>query len=123
MFESTAGTEVRVFGNAIGNNMALVPGDYDGDGKTDLSIADGSGAAGAFYYQPSSTGSGFVYFTGGIPSTDELAPGDYDGDGRTDIGLWRNDGTFWILNVRTGVWSAFQLGANGDFPPAANFTH
>lgn len=123
MMQSTAGFDFRVFGNAVGNMQALVPGDYDGDGKTDLAIGDGSGATGAFYYQPSSTGSGFIYFTGGNPSIDELAPGDYDGDGRTDIGLWRNDGTFWILNVRTGGWSAFQLGSAGDVPCGVSLLH
>ncbi|HEY0458664.1 MAG TPA: hypothetical protein VGC97_05880 [Pyrinomonadaceae bacterium] len=71
-----------------------IPGDYDGDGKTDLAIARGFNSA------PSTT-TWFIRYTGGAPDAtiqwgagalDVFVQGDYDGDGTTDMAVYRRAG-------------------------------
>ena len=63
-----------------------VPGDYDGDGRTDIAIW--RPATGVWWIISSSTGVGWVAAMG-RGGTDWPVPGDYDGDGRTNIAIWR----------------------------------
>ena len=83
--------------------------DFDGDGKTDVSVfrpANGS------WYLLQST-SGFTAAQFGL-ATDRLAPADFDGDGRTDIAVFR-DGNWYLLRSTEG-FATTQFGQAGDIP-------
>ena len=73
-----------------------VPGDFDGDGQTDISVFSPDG--GYWWVLTSSSGfsSSFVYHFDA--STDTPVPADYDSDGRTDIAVFRaSTGVLYIL--------------------------
>lgn len=66
----------------------VLPGDYDGDGRTDLCVARG------FNVSPGNT-TWFIRYSSGIPDYSTVfgagfsfAQGDYDGDGKTDVGYF-----------------------------------
>jgi uncharacterized delta-60 repeat protein len=94
--------------------------DYDGDGKSDLSV-----------FRPSA-GAWYIARPTGIPSQnfdavqfgasgDLIVPADYDGDGKTDVAVWRpSDGTWYLLQSSAGFRAA-QFGANGDIPVPGDF--
>ena len=62
-----------------------VPGDYDGDGITDVAIFRPS--TGSWFIVKSATATGVSLTWGG--GGDVPVPGDYDGDGKTDIAIFR----------------------------------
>ena len=90
------------------------PFDFDGDGKSDISVFRPSN--GAWYLQQSASG-----FTGsqfGI-STDKLVPADYDGDGKTDIAVYRAG--IWYLQRSAAGFTGISFGDSGDIPQPADF--
>jgi len=79
-----------------------VPGDYDGDGKSDLALFHN----GNWSIYLMSSGS---VIEGGFGSPDGIPlSGDYDGDGKSDLAVFRN-----------GNWSIYLMGngraMGGDF--------
>ena len=91
--------------------------DFDGDGRTDISVTRNTSGS-RFWYVQGST-SGFRGDQFGVAS-DINTPGDFDGDGRTDIAVFR-DGFWYSLDSSTNAFRAFQWGAAGDAPVAADY--
>ncbi|HKG97594.1 MAG TPA: VCBS repeat-containing protein, partial [Pyrinomonadaceae bacterium] len=94
------------------------PFDFDGDGKTDLSIFRPS--VGEWWYLRSSDGSNRTFQFGS--SSDKLVPADYTGDGKTDIAFFRpQTGEWFILRSEDNSFYSFPFGASGDIPVPADF--
>ncbi len=89
--------------------------DYDGDGKTDLSVFRPS--EGVWYLNRSTDGFTAVGF--GLMN-DTLVPGDYDGDNKTDVAVFRN-GSWFILNSSNSTFQAVSWGLGSDLPTAGDF--
>lgn len=92
--------------------------DFDGDGKTDVSIFRPGDSN--WWILKSSTGT-----TQTAPwglSTDKLVPGDYDGDGKTDFAVFRPSDTIWyIVQSSNSVVIYQQWGAGTDVPVPADY--
>ena len=78
-------------------NSLPVPGDYDGDGKTDPAVYNP--ATSAWTLQQSRSGLASLFF--GWSHNDVPVPADYDGDGRTDLAVYRPNGDC-VSGV--GIW-------------------
>jgi hypothetical protein len=86
-----------------------VPGDYNGDGATDVAV-----------YRPSS-GQWFVVGLapvqwGGLG--DLPVPGDFNGDNVTDVAVFRPSNSFWFVR---GLFTV-QWGGPGDIPASRAYT-
>ena len=95
--------------------------DFDGDGKTDVSVFRPS--EGNWYLNQSTAGFGVINW--GI-STDVLAPGDYNGDGKADLAVFRANANssqpdFYVLNSGTFTVSGFSWGVANDIPVIADY--
>ncbi len=95
--------------------------DFNGDGKTDISVfRPVSGGSAEWYYLRSSDGvdRGFPFGT----SSDTPVPADFTGDGKTDIAFWRpSTGNWFVLRSEDSSFFAFPFGASGDIPAPGDF--
>jgi hypothetical protein len=94
-------------------------GDFDGDGKSDMTVFRPS--TDAWYTVQSRSGNGTLTTYGGAGDTP--VAGDFDGDGKTDIAVFRpSTGVWYIVRSSTGAEVEFvALGAAGDIPIAGDF--
>jgi hypothetical protein len=84
--------------------------DFDGDGKTDLSVFRGS--SGDWYLNRSTAGFSAYHFGA---TNDVPAPGDYDNDGKTDTAVFRpSTGQWFVLRSSDSVVGTFSWGSTGD---------
>lgn len=115
-FSVTPAFRFTVFGDALVRRTA--PNDFDGDGKTDVSIFRPS--AGEWWYLKSSDGGNFGAQFG--QSTDKVAAADFTGDGKTDVAFFRPSTGYWyILRSEDGSFYAFPFGTSGDIPVPADY--
>ena len=95
------------------------PADFDGDGRTDMSVFRPT--SGSWYIRNSldDTTSFQQWNWAGL---DRFVPGDFDGDGRTDIAVFRINNSSWYIQqssdrtIRTQQW-----GMAGDVPVSGDF--
>ncbi len=93
--------------------------DYDGDGKSDLSVFRPS--TGTWYIQNSGTANTYNIQNFGV-SSDTIAPADFDGDGKTDIAVFRaSEGSWYVLNSSNNSASTVNFGVTGDIPVPGDF--
>ena len=112
---SSAANGLMFTGQAFGNAATdvLTPGDYDGDGITDLAVWRRT--TGTFFVLRSSDGTVAVQQFG--QNGDEPVARDYDGDGKTDYAVVRRTGgqlIWFILNSSNGSFSGEQFGVASD---------
>lgn len=98
MGQTGSATVTQQFG---GSSDKPIPGDYDGDGKTDFAIYREATPNSIFFVWPSSGGSWSANPFGLTGDTTITA--DYDGDGRTDIGIAR-----WDAGYGAMIWAAVR---------------
>jgi uncharacterized delta-60 repeat protein len=92
--------------------------DFDGDGKTDISVFRPS--VGEWYFQRSSNSA--VNGAQFGSSTDKPIPADYTGDGKTDIAFFRpSSGEWFILRSEDFSFYAFPFGLATDIPSPGDF--
>jgi hypothetical protein len=99
--------------------VSRTPFDFDGDGKTDISIFRPNASA-EWWYSKSSNSQVVAGLFGA--STDIPTPGDFTGNGKTDIAFFRpSSGQWFILRSEDNSFLAFPFGSNGDVPAPADF--
>ncbi len=94
--------------------------DFDGDGRTDLSVFRPSDGTWYVMQSGSNTFRAQQFGTNG----DRIVPGDYDGDGRTDFAVFRQtpqNGTWYILRSSDNVFQTVQWGLNTDKPVPGDY--
>jgi hypothetical protein len=90
--------------------------DYDGDGRSDLSVRRPSD--GTWYILRGTAG--YMALEFGVPG-DVIVPADYDGDLKTDIAVFRpSNSTWYVLNSENFTFEEFTWGIEGDIPVPAD---
>jgi hypothetical protein len=97
---------------------SAVNANFDGDGKSDISIYRPS--AGEWWINRSSSSQTIAAQFGN--SSDKIVPADFSGDGKTDIAFWRpSTGEWFILRSEDSSFYSVPFGAAGDVPAPADY--
>jgi hypothetical protein len=98
--------------------LALQPGDFDGDGETD--VAYWRPAEGLWSIKRSSDETETSIQFGSADFGDIPVPGNYDGDQKTDIAVYRS-GNWYILNSSNNQVRGMQFGLPDDKAVAGDY--
>ena len=94
--------------------------DFDGDGRTDLSVFRPSD--GTWYVMQSGSNTFRAQPIG--QNGDKIVPGDYDGDGRTDFAVFRQtpqNGVWYVLRSSDNAFYGVDWGLNTDKPVPGDY--
>jgi len=92
--------------------------DFDGDGKTDVSIFRPAPAQ--WWFLRSSDGGNNAFQFG--QTSDTLVPADFTGDGTTDVAFWREStGEWFVLRSEDQSFFSFPFGTTGDIPAPGDY--
>ncbi len=91
--------------------------DFDGDGKTDVSVY--RPGAGDWHVKMSASREMSSVHWGA--TGDRVVAGDYDGDGKSDLAVFRPALGDWYVLGSTAGFMGLHFGANGDVPVAADY--
>ena len=92
--------------------------DFDGDGRTDISVFRPSD--GTWWVMQSGSNTVSIRQFGALG--DKTVPGDYDGDGRTDLAVFRpSNASWWISNSSDSSVSVVNWGVPTDKPVAGDY--
>jgi hypothetical protein len=113
------------YGLIIVDVRALAPGigqrtpDFDGDGKTDLSVWQQNG----FWHALSSSNNSLIDQQWGARSIGDISvPGDYDGDNKTDFAVFRpSEGNWYIRRSSDSTVALQNWGVTGDVPVPGDY--
>jgi RHS repeat-associated protein len=78
--------------------VQYTPGDYNGDGKTDLIVSTGQGS---YWYISTGDGGPYIYSNSRSDlrlGEVKLNPGDFNGDGKTDLIASNSAGSVWYIS-------------------------
>ncbi|MGB7068807.1 MAG: glycoside hydrolase domain-containing protein [Pyrinomonadaceae bacterium] len=121
--ETWGGVTFNIDGNIADGPVAGIAvrknkkADFDGDGRTDMSIFRADPGV-WFVYNSSNLTYKVIGF--GLPA-DIATPGDYDGDGRTDYSIFRPSENTWYFLTKGEIFSGRQFGAAGDIPAPGDY--
>jgi hypothetical protein len=100
----------------------MTPGDYDGDGKADVTVYRSTTGT---WYSIQSSNSMLLSVGWGDPFLlDRPVPADYDGDGKTDFAVYRQTtGTWYVIRSSNSTLLSATLGdpAAGDLPVPGDY--
>jgi len=92
--------------------------DYDGDGKSDVSVFRPSENR---WYILKSSDSSVIQSSFGVAG-DIPTPADFDGDRKTDVAIFRpSSGDWWYQSSLNGAQIAAHWGQNGDIPRPSDY--
>ncbi|HSI88979.1 MAG TPA: FG-GAP-like repeat-containing protein [Pyrinomonadaceae bacterium] len=107
---------------SCGAPQSFAPFDFDGDGRTDLSVARPNSEPGAPDFRVINSSKGELSAISFGSTGDVPANADFDGDGRTDIAIYRpSTGEWWIMQSSDGTVRAMRFGLQSDLPVPADF--